>query len=149
MSLQKRARKTKYPVLRLAIFFIGCVFGTGLTIYSIVQHIQLAFDGIKTNATVVHIEQSGRTRTQTFRITTEAGRVIDVIDDISGAGRREVGETVPIVYLPSNPKIFVVQGIYGYTNMFIFFIITLLMFMGFLSAGMELRMKGLKSNDNC
>jgi len=68
--------------------------------------------------------------------------MIDVIDDISGAGRREVGETVPIVYLPSNPKIFVVQGIKGYTYLSISVFITVLMFMGFLSAGMELRMKG-------
>jgi len=91
-----------------------------MTFYTSVQYIRLAFHGIKTNATVVSVKHSGRFRTVTIRFTDETGKVIDVEDkNVSGVGRPEFGETVPIVYLPSTPEIFFAQGIKGYTSLFI------------------------------
>ena len=112
-------QKKLYGVVRHTVIFIVCIFSAGWVIYSSVCHIRLAFCGIKTNATAVHVERSGRTRTVTFRFFNENGHVINVKDGILYAGWREVGDTVPIVYLPSQPEICVVQGMRGYTDLFI------------------------------
>ena len=95
--------------------FLG---STCLVIYESSCQVRLALYGIKTHATVIRIEESGRSRRATFRFTNETGAVINV-KDILGEGRPEVGDVIPIVYLPANPEIVAVQGIKGWTFLFI------------------------------
>ena len=121
MSFRKCNRKSpKYGIVRRAIIIIGCILSAGLLIYSSACHVRLVLYGIKANATVIRVERSGRTRTVTIRFSNETGQICDVRDNmILFAGRREVGDTIPIVYLPSQPEICVVQGMKGYTDLFI------------------------------
>ena len=103
------------------IAFIICLGTVGFTIYESVQQTRLVFFGIRTDATVTKIEQTGirsRTTTTTLRFTTEAQSVI-ITKDISGTGRREVNDIVPIVYLPSNPEMVAAQGMRGFEFLFL------------------------------
>ena len=50
-------KKHKHGVLRCVVFFIVCVVSLGLTVYTSVQHVQLAFNGIKADATAVRVEE--------------------------------------------------------------------------------------------
>ena len=106
-------------VVVVFIAFILCLGATGFTIYESVQQARLLLFGIRTDATVTQIEQIGRhSRTTTLRFTTEAQKVI-TIKDISGTGRREVNDSVPVVYLPSNPEIVAARGMKGFEFLFL------------------------------
>ena len=105
---------------------IICLVSIGLAIYESVQQVRLVFRGKRIDATVVQVERIQRARSSrlqiTLRFTTKTGAIIN-IKDIGGMGpgRREVGDIVPIVYLPSNPKMVVVQGIKGFEYLFLAF----------------------------
>ena len=101
------------------IAFIICLGSIGSAIYESVQQTRLGFFGRRTDAVVTQIEQIGKhSRTTTLRFTTEAQTVIS-IKDISGTGRREINDIVPIVYLPSNPEMAAAQGMRGFELLFL------------------------------
>ena len=108
------------------IAVIICLVSIGFTIYESVHQARLVLGGKRIDATVAQVEriQMGRSsRLQiTVRFATEAGAIIN-IKDIGGMGpgRREVGDIVPVVYLPSNPETVVVQGIKGFECLFLAF----------------------------
>jgi len=121
MSFRKCNRKSpKYGIVRQAVLFIGCIISAGLVIYSSACHTRLALYGIKANATVVHVKQSGRNRTVTIRFSNDTGQLFDVKNDFPlFVGRPEVGDAVPIIFHPSQPEICVVQGMKGFADLFI------------------------------
>ena len=130
------------PLVTLLGSLAVCLLATGLVIYESGCQVRLALYGVKTHATVIHVKQSGRNRIVTFRFTNESGAVINV-KDIRGAGRPEVGDVLPIVYLPANPEIVAVQGIKGCT--FLFIAIILFVFGG-LSFVVVLSQKNMLNN---
>jgi hypothetical protein len=100
------------------LFLIVCLFCIGLVIYESIQQTRLAFYGVKTNASFVHVER----RSHTIQFTTEAGAVIEVKNvakSFLASKRNKVGDVVPIVYLPAHPQIAATQGIQGCTFLFI------------------------------
>ena len=106
------------------IAFIICLGSIGFAIYESVQQARLVLFGMRTDATVVQVEriQTGRySRLQiTLRFATKSGAVN--VKDIGGVGprQREVGDTVPVIYIPSNPaETVVAQGISGFENLFL------------------------------
>ena len=117
--------KQRNPLVTLLVSAAVFLIATGLAIYESGCQVRLALYGIKTHATAIHVERSGRHRIVTFHFTDESGAVINV-KNISGTGRPEVGEAFPIVYLPDNPEIVAVQGIKGCTFLFISLILVIL-----------------------
>ena len=120
------------PIKALLASLIICLLATGLLIYESNYQVRLALYGVKTHATVIDVKQSGRNRIVTFQFTNESGAIINV-REIRGARRPEVGDVLPIVYLPANPEVVSVQGISGCTFIFISLILAVLGGLSFVS----------------
>jgi hypothetical protein len=108
----------------LGLLFCAIVFliSIGFTIYESIKQTRLTIYGVKTEATCVRTEMRGegrgRTRTYIFHFKTEAGVVIEVEGTV-GAWVAEVGDVIPIVYLPSDPETVSTPGIEGLGGLFI------------------------------
>ena len=123
------------------VLFIAWIGSICVLIYISILQVHLAFDGVKINATVIHVERSGRVRVTTFRFTDKAGKIIDSKGGhlLHGAGLKEVGDIVPIVYLPSNTDVFVAQG-NKYFSLSIGLIVVVLGSLGFFCTFSEYRL---------
>ena len=130
---RERRRSARYYSVIMLVFFIACIVMTGMVIYESIQQTRLAFSGVKTDATVVQIKRNGRGRTTTLRFTSEAGMVFNV-KDVSGQKGREIGDIVPVVYLPSNPEIVSAQGFRGFTVLITNLILIVVLCLVFVSA---------------
>jgi hypothetical protein len=113
---------------RLVVFFVCCLGSIGLVIYESIKQTRLAFSGVKTDATVIHVERkpSGAPSITTFRFTTETGAVIELKNPYGPPGWLEVGDVISIVYLPAHPETVAVSGIRGWNFLFITIAITII-----------------------
>ena len=124
----KRRRSVRYYSVAMLAWFIACIVLIGMAIYESVQQVRLVSCGVRTDATVIQKAQR-RGEVSTYSFTTDGGIVMNV-KGITGAGRvgLKIGDVVPIIYLPANPKIVATQGFRGFT--FLFLILATMAFVG-------------------
>jgi hypothetical protein len=134
----KEKQQTRFQCAVLYIVTIGI---TGIAIYWSIQQVCLAIYGIETKATVVKFERTLKGSFRTYRFTTETGRVIEATSDHT-VGVGGVGAIVPIIYLPSHPKIFSAPGIEGCRRLFV--VVFAAVFFGILSWVMWICTRQLK-----
>jgi hypothetical protein len=120
LSTDTERRSVRRLRLGLVVSFIVCIGSIGLVIEESIKQTRLAIYGVNANATVVHIEfkQNGTPRITTLRFTTETGAVVQV-KDVDGVWIAiKESDVIPIVYLPSDPKIVSKPGIEGFWVLF-------------------------------
>ena len=114
------------PTLLLLICFICFIVCVCVAIYESIKQTRLTFFGVKTDATCVCIEWKGegrsKVRSYTFRFKNKADAVVEVKDILCTEGTN-VGDVIPIVYLPAHPEVVSLSGIKGWG--FLLFITTI------------------------
>ena len=100
------------------ICLILLLVSISVAVYEFVRQTRLALFGIKTDAICVRRETIGLGRARrlsyTFHFSNEVGTVIEVKDIFGPWEVKKVGDAIPIVYLPSTPKVVSLYGIRGW-----------------------------------